>query len=82
MIVGIIAIGCNLNPTGSNPVSFPYRFMENGVVKSTLIHQVFVGRTARNTVLKAETDDEIRLFRVKFFGSKIPNDQLQYRVIE
>ncbi len=45
-------------------------------------HQIFVGRTARNIVLKAETDDEIRVFRVKVFGSRIPNNQLKYNIIE
>ena len=59
-----------------------YRIESIDLSKRTKWYQVFVGRTARNIVLKAETDDEIRLFRVKVFGSKIPNDQLQYRVVE
>ncbi len=59
-----------------------YRIESLDLSKRTKWYQVFVGRAARNLVLKAETDDEIRLFRVKVFGSKIPNEQLQYRVIE
>jgi len=47
--------------------------------KRTKWYQAFVGRIARNLVLKAETDDEIRLFRVKVFGSKVADDQLKYK---
>lgn len=50
--------------------------------KKTKWYQVFVGRTARNIVLRAETDDEIRVFRVKVFGSRIEDSQIDYTVIE
>ncbi|OEU71018.1 MAG: hypothetical protein BA863_07680 [Desulfovibrio sp. S3730MH75] len=59
-----------------------YRVEIIDLSKRTKWYKVFVGRIARNIVLKAETDDEIRLFRLKVFGSKVPNEQLQYQVIE
>ncbi len=50
--------------------------------KRTKWYQVFVGRTARNIVLRAETDDEVRVFRVKVFGSRIENSQIDYKIIK
>ncbi|WP_419783949.1 hypothetical protein [Maridesulfovibrio sp.] len=50
--------------------------------KKTKSYQVFIGRTARNIVLRAETDDEIRVFRVKVFGSRIDNSRIDYTVIK
>ncbi len=50
--------------------------------KRTKWYQVFVGRTARNIVLHAETDDEIRVFRVKVFGSRIDGSKINYKFLK
>ena len=56
-----------------------YKVKSFDISKRTKWYQIFVGRPARNIVLRAETDDEIRLYRVKVFGSRISNDQLKYK---
>lgn len=57
-----------------------WRLQKIDISKYGKWYQVFVGRRARNIVFKAITDDEVKIHRVKVFGSRINDRQLQYNV--
>lgn len=51
------------------------------IKKRTQWHEVFVGKTARNIVIRPETDDEIRFYTIKLFGQAINSGSVQYHII-
>ncbi|WP_319759144.1 hypothetical protein [Maridesulfovibrio sp.] len=59
-----------------------YRLERVDISKRSKWYQVFAGRRARNVVLKTVTDDEVQVYWVKVFGSRIDSGQIEYRVIE
>ncbi len=58
-----------------------YRLERIDMSKRTRWYQVFAGRRARNIVLRTVTDDEVRIYRVKVFGSRIDSGQIEYKFI-
>lgn len=44
-------------------------------------HEVFIGKTARNIVIRPEGDDELRIYHIKVFGQKHDSGNEQFIII-
>ncbi len=45
-------------------------------------HEAFIGKVARNIIIRPETDDELRIYHIKIYGQAMDSGNVQYHIIK